>query len=79
MTPREIVKALRETESRSKRELLDEAANYIEDLACMTAVLTTALQIVEVEKLNEQERKELHAAIHAGLEHTMNVITEKWK
>lgn len=79
MTTGEIVKALRETESQSKRELLDEAAEYIEDFACLTAVLTTALQIVEVEKLNEQERKELHAAIHAGLKHTMNVMTEKWK
>ena len=75
MTTGEIVKALRETESRSKRELLDEAVRVIKELACTTAVL----EVIEEEKLDEQERKELHAEIHAGLKHTMNVITEKWK
>nr|DAG44589.1 MAG TPA: hypothetical protein [Caudoviricetes sp.] len=79
MTTGEIVKALRETESRSKRELLDEAARVIKELACTTAVLTAVLEVIEEEKLDEQERKELHAEIHAGLKHTMNVITEKWK
>lgn len=79
MTTGEIVKALRETEGRSKRELLDEAARVIKELACTTAVLTAVLQIIEVEKLNEQEWKELHAEINAGLRHSQNVQEEKWK
>lgn len=78
MTTGEIVKALRETESRSKRELLDEAAKYIEDLTYMAAALTTALQIVVVEKLNEQERKELNDGIIDALRCLKNAREKKW-
>lgn len=79
MTTRETVKALRETESRSKRELLDETERSIEDLACVAVVLAAALQIIEDEKMNEQERKELCAVIQAGLRHLKNVHAEIWK
>ena len=78
MTTEEILKGLRETESRSKRELLDEAARVIKELTCSTAVLIAAIQMIE-EKLDEQERQALHAAIHAGLDYTMNLQKEIWK